>query len=244
MAGMEARAVSRYLVVYSAVVTLAFVLAVYRGFVSPQRVSEFDRIRVHRIDVVEPDGTERLILSNRAGYPGSYIHGKEIKRPDRNDAAGMLFLDDEGTENGGLIFGGSMKNGKPSSFGHLSFDEYDQDQALVFDTGLEDGKKYARMQLNDLSDKRITEALLEESRTVELMPEGPSKVAAFKAFEAKVPPIVHRLSLARREEGDSAISLSDAGGHERLRLSVAADGTPHLQTLSAAGKVQRDLLVK
>ncbi len=239
---MEARAVTRYLVMYSAVVTLAFVITAYRGFVSPQRVSEFDRIRVHRIDLVEPDGTERLILSNRTDYPGSFMHGKEIARPDRNDAAGMLFLNDEGTEDGGLIFGGGMKHGKPSSFGHLSFDEYDQDQAIVLDTGLEDGKKYARMQLNDLSDRRLTADLMEEGRRAGAMPDGPAKDAAMKAFAAKVPPITHRLTMARHEAGDSGLSLYDTAGRERLRLSVAVDGTPHVQTLSTDGKVERDLL--
>jgi hypothetical protein len=244
MADMEARAVSRYLVAYSAVVTLAFVIAAYCGFVNPQRVAEFDRIRVHRIDVVEPDGTERLIVSNRTDYPGSFIHGKEIARPDRNDAAGMLFLDDEGTEDGGLIFGGRMKDGKPSSFGHLSFDEYDQDQAIVLDTGLEDGKKYARMQLNDLSEKRLTADLMEEGRRASAMPDGPAKEAALKAFEAKVPPMVHRLGMERRAAGDSSLSLYDNAGRERLRLSVGIDGEPHVQTLATDGTVERDLLAK
>jgi hypothetical protein len=43
----------------------------------------FDEINVGRINVVEPDGTLRLMIANRPQFPGSYVHGKEIEPPDR-----------------------------------------------------------------------------------------------------------------------------------------------------------------
>lgn len=77
---------SRFLIISSCVVTLAFMLTVYFGFIHPvhsaSRVADFDRIRAHRIDLVEPDGTKRLILSNRSDYPGSFYHGKEVRSCD------------------------------------------------------------------------------------------------------------------------------------------------------------------
>lgn len=106
----------RFLVVYSAVVTIAFALSMCTGFVGALqgagKTAEFDRIRVHRVDVVEPDGMPRLIISDRSEYPGSFYHGHEIERPDRRDSAGMLFINDEGTEDGGLIYGGATQDGK------------------------------------------------------------------------------------------------------------------------------------
>ena len=97
--------------------------------------SSFDQITVRRINVVEPDGTPRMIISNKAEFAGEFYHGKEISRPDRRDSAGMLFLNDQGTENGGMLFGGyKSKDGAAHSFGHLSFDEYEQDQTLSLDT--------------------------------------------------------------------------------------------------------------
>jgi hypothetical protein len=55
----------------------------------------------------------------------------------------MLFLNDEGTEDGGLVYGGAKENGKPSSFSYLSFDQYDQDQTVVVCTALANGEKTA-----------------------------------------------------------------------------------------------------
>jgi hypothetical protein len=54
----------------------------------------FDEIDVQRINIVEPDGKIRLIISDRAKFPGSYYQGQEIKRTDRQ-AIGLLFMDDE-----------------------------------------------------------------------------------------------------------------------------------------------------
>ncbi|GAB2590350.1 hypothetical protein ISP15_16975 [Dyella jejuensis] len=70
------------------------------GFAS-SRSSTFDEITVHRINVVEPDGTLRMVISNKADLPGVIVKGKEQPPQDRPQA-GMLFYNDEGSENGGL----------------------------------------------------------------------------------------------------------------------------------------------
>ncbi len=146
----------RFLVSYSAVVTIAFAVTLYLAGVRPvhgaSNTTDFDRIRVHRIDVIEPDGTQRLVVSNRNDFPGDFFHGKEIARPDRGDAAGLIFLNDEGTEDGGLIYSGSGKGGKPVSSGHLSFDQYDQDQTLSLDSELSDGQKSTGISISDMPD--------------------------------------------------------------------------------------------
>jgi hypothetical protein len=49
-------------------VALAVVLAL-AGAINPTR-ARFDEITVGRINVEEPDGTKRLVISNRAQFPG------------------------------------------------------------------------------------------------------------------------------------------------------------------------------
>jgi hypothetical protein len=92
----------RFLVIYSCALTIVLAITVLCG-AAALRSASFDTITVHRINVVEPDGTLRMVIADRSQFPGSMFHGKEVPRPDRS-ATGMLFLDDEGTENGGLIF--------------------------------------------------------------------------------------------------------------------------------------------
>lgn len=101
------------------------------GAKAPARHETFDEITVRRINMVEPDDTKRIVLSNKAQFPGGFLQGKEVARPDRRSFAAMLFIDDEGTENGGLIQKGSMgADGKISSGLSLTFDRFRQDQAL------------------------------------------------------------------------------------------------------------------
>jgi hypothetical protein len=97
---------------------------------SKSRNLEFDQITVHRINVVEPNGTLRMVISNHASFPGIITRGNE--QPYDRPQAGMLFYNDEGSENGGLIFGGH-KNAQGQvvdSGGSLSFDKYGAKQIV------------------------------------------------------------------------------------------------------------------
>jgi hypothetical protein len=236
------------------VVTVAFFLAISLGLargdfglhrvsVSGQQDSrhpDFDQITVHRINVVEPDGTPRLIISDKAEFAGEYYHGKELSRPDRQDSAGMLFLNDEGTENGGMIFGGyKSKDGTLHSSGHLSFDEYEQDQALSLDANQDGQERSSRYQINDnTTTTLLTPEVFSAYETVRAMPEGPEKQKAMAAVVAKYPVKLRaRASIERDPDKSAALRLRDPEGRTRILLRVAADGTPTMQFLDASGNV-------
>ena len=59
--------------------------------------TQFEEIDVGRIKVREPDGSLRMVISNRAQFPDTPWKGEGIPRPDRKSFAGMLFVNDEGT---------------------------------------------------------------------------------------------------------------------------------------------------
>jgi len=121
-------AAQRFLTVYSAVLTVALAALVLMG--ARPRGKSFDEITVHRINVVEPDGTLRMVISNHDRLPGIIVHGKE--RPFERPQAGMIFLNDEATEIGGLIFGGhrNAKGEIVDSGASLSFDRYEANQIV------------------------------------------------------------------------------------------------------------------
>jgi hypothetical protein len=129
----------KFLLGYSTVVSTLLLVFVILGAKKAQ-TSDFDELRVHRIDVVEPDGTLRMVLSNKDRLPPVIVKGKE--HPEMGEPrpqAGMIFYNDEGSENGGLIFGG-RKNEKGEvvdSGGSLSFDRYGAGQIVQL-AGIED----------------------------------------------------------------------------------------------------------
>ena len=240
---------SRFLVFYSTLLTVVFAVTTYTGYVGAAegtgKPSEFDRIRVHRIDIVEPDGTPRLIISDRAQYPGSFYHGREIDRPDRRDSAGMLFINDEGTEDGGLIYGGATTKGKRSSFSHLSFDQYEQDQTAVMETALfPDGSRTAGIELSDRPDQSLTPEEIAEVEKIKDMPQGDARAAAWAGYQKKHPFGEKIASLLRDLDGSVGLSLRDQKGQVRLRLTVATDGEPSVELLDEKGQMRRKISIE
>ncbi len=135
---MLKRSIQLVLTAYAAAVTLVAVGASAYATSSP-RSATFDTISVRRINVVEADGTLRTVISNRADFPGTYIHGVEHPREDR-PTAGMIFLDDEGSEIGGMVYGGSRApDGTTESHGHMSFDQYNATQVFAVSSWEEAG---------------------------------------------------------------------------------------------------------
>jgi hypothetical protein len=224
----------RFLAVYSGILTLAFIAAVFAGVTrgGPFRARE---LTVERINIVEPDGTLRMVISGKTRFPGLVLHGKEYPHPNRK-TAGMLFFNDEATENGGLIFGGMKdKDGKTSSYGHLSFDRYDQDQTLVLDAIEEGDVRRSRISIVDQPEYPIQELLALLERTKDL-PADQRKAEQKKFLEARGGSHA-RLFLGRSDDRSVSLRLNDADGRERLVIAVAADGTPEIKFLDPEGKV-------
>lgn len=227
----------RFLAAYSGLLTILFVVAIVTGFARVPAAQSFDEITVHRINVVEPDGTIRLVLTNTASSPGIYIKNKEYPHPNGRKGAGLLFFDEEGTEDGGLSYGIEKdKDGHVSgSDGHLSFDQYQQDQIFTIDAGRDGDKKFSLLRMDDRGDYPITDALDALTRIRKLPAD--QQPAELKKFVAAHPGDHPRVVLGRARDGSSILQLKDPEGHDRLVLRVAADGSPHLQFLDAAGTV-------
>jgi hypothetical protein len=141
--------VQQVLIAYSAVLSTTFAVVLLMGAKS-HRSQAFDEIQVHRINVVEPDGTLRMVISNHDRLPGVIVKGKESPKVDRPEA-GMLFYNNEGSENGGLIFGGhrNEKGEIVDSGGSLSFDKYGASQIVQL-AGVDDkDNKFAGLAVND-----------------------------------------------------------------------------------------------
>lgn len=209
--------------IYGAISTLAFVVVAVSGFAIARQKASFGTIDVQRINVVEPDGTVRMVISDKARFPGAIIQGKEY--PFNRHTAGMLFFNDEGTENGGLIFGGQKnKDGTASSYGHLSFDRYDQDQELNLEY-LQDGSgQSTRLAFLDQPGWPISDVLRQPR----------SEWGHFAATHAHSTP---RLTMSRAGDGSVSLGMKDAQGHTRILIEVASDGTPLIELLDPSGKV-------
>jgi hypothetical protein len=240
----------RFLAAYSGILTITFAVAVtssaFRDSFSLRGIraavvqsAYFDEITARRITVVEPDGTPRLVIAGKTEFPGAYFKGKDIPRSDRAGYASMIFMDDEGTENGGLIFGGHLsKDGTAHSFGHLSFDEYESNQTLSLDTSEQGSNRVAAFGINDNDSGLRTPEVLAEQERIRKLPDGAEKQKAFADLAAKYHiQLTPRGGLERKPDKSVALRLRDPDGNTRILLRVTSDGAPSMQFLDASGKV-------
>jgi len=124
--------------IFSNFATLAaLTLILLAGFgKSPKKVT-FTEIDAERINILGARGRPVLILSNRRLMPGPSMNGKDYPpsvAEGRDLLSGMLFFNEQGDEVGGLLFNGFTKGSGPTDYaalGHLSFDQWKQNQVLA-----------------------------------------------------------------------------------------------------------------
>lgn len=131
---------------------------------------KFSEIDVERINIVEKDGTVKMIITNMDRFPNgtAKVNGRTINE-DRKKRSGVLFYNEDGIESGGLIYDGKKNPNGHSSGLSLTYDQYDGDQVMQLVT--QDFKK---------GDKRLVSSTLafndrptkeSQLKTAELMKE-------------------------------------------------------------------------
>ena len=194
----------QFLIIYSALLSTVFAVVMLIG-AGANRSQSFDEVKVHRLDVVEPDGTLRMVIANKDRLPPVIIKGQE--HPEMGEPrpqAGMIFYNDEGSENGGLIFGGrrNEKGEVVDSGGSLSFDKYGANQIVQL-AGVDDkNDRFAGLAVNDRN-RRIWVGRTDD---------GTASIALMDASGRK------RLLMQVTDEGTPSLSFLDEKGLVVRRL--------------------------
>lgn len=91
----------------------------------------FSEIDVERINIVEKDGTVKMIITNVDRFPNGQTKINNYPTNEtRKKRSGMLFFNEDGIECGGFIYDGEKKANGHSSGLSLTYDQYDGDQVM------------------------------------------------------------------------------------------------------------------
>jgi len=204
---MDRTDVTRFLLLCAVISTGLLGFTIVRA--GAQGNADYDEITVHRIRVVEPDGTLRRVMSTHDGLPRDSRGNRQ--GPNQRPGAGLLFYNDEGVENGGLIFGGHRDGqGKIVDSGvSLSFDKYGVGGQMVQLAGVSDSAdRFAGLRVKDTTIG------------------GPNN---------------NRVWVGHTDDGAATVALMDAQGRRRIVMVVKADGSSSLAFLDANGRVVNQL---
>jgi hypothetical protein len=118
------------------------------GVPTPGKLA-IDELDVRRINVIEPDGKPRVIITSRARIPGASFGGKEYPHPGRDIGGGLLFYNDEGTEAGGLCYSNRSAGGKTDNQMLLTADQHNQNELMGLTYSTEHGQRIAGLTVYD-----------------------------------------------------------------------------------------------
>ena len=228
-----------FLRAYSALMTVLVGALTITAFRQTTQKTRFTEIDVERINIVEPDGKLRMVISNRPRSIGPIYQGKPFGYAG-GTRPGIIFFNDEGSENGGLTFTGRRRDdGTYSSSVGMSFDQFDQDETLTLRYSDENGRKTTGINIAERDERNIYELVLQRD-SINKIADSTTRAAALQRLLGPrngVPLVASRVYLGRGRDRSALLNLSDPNGRPRLRLRVDSLGKASLEFLDENGAV-------
>jgi len=224
---------------YALVVTLLLGTLSIAAFRQSAQKTRFTEIDVERINIVEPNGALRMVISNRPRSIGPIYKGKPFGYPG-GTRPGIIFFNDEGTENGGLTFTGRKRDdGTYTSSVGMSFDQFNQDETLTLRYSDENGRKTSAITIADRDSRDIYDLIMQRD-SINKMTDSTARAAALQRLLGPrdgVPLAATRVYLGRDRSKAAVLNLYDPSGKPRLRLKVDSLGGASLEFLDEQGTV-------
>lgn len=208
--------------IFSSLTFVSILFLAFNAFTTQlDKNQRFSTIDVERINIIEPDGTVKMIITNVDQFPtgqGTTINDIPTN-PDRKKRAGMLFYNEDGLECGGFIYDGKKKGNKHSSGLSLTFDQYDGDQVM----------QLINQDYKDESGNRIVSSgLLFNDRPLD------ESYSTQKNTEGGAP----RVMLGKTRSQNNGLFLFDDTGRPKAMFYIDKENKPRLETYNDKMEVE------
>lgn len=223
----------RFLKIYAFVATLVCGVLLLTAFGIQTGNQKFEEINVERINIVEKDGTLRMVISNQERQHPGIANGKIIER-DIPRPPGILFFNHLGDEMGGLAYG---DNGETGHWGSLTFDKVRGDQTMGF-RHLEgdDGAYQSGLEIWQQPDIP-GDVMLAQLDSVRKIEDKEVRKAAIQQLIDRNELTQRRLFIGKSRSNAAMLEMLDIKGNTRIVMQVGTDGLPKLEFLDEHGKV-------
>ena len=206
---------------------------------------KFGEIDVERINIVEKDGTVKMIITNIDRFPnGTAKINDRPTNEDRKKRSGMLFFNEDGIECGGFIYDGRKTEKGHSAGLSLTYDQYDGDQVLqlITEDYKEGDKRFVGSSLR-FNDRPSKESQLRNAEIMkeldELRKKDPkASREKYKEYEAagligEVP----RMMLGKSRSESNGLFLFDNKGMPRAMFHVDKQNNAKLDFFDEKGNI-------
>lgn len=207
--------------------------------------TKFSEIDVERINIVEKDGTVKMIITNVDKFPNgtTKINGRNTNET-RKKRSGMLFFNEEGIECGGFIYDGEKKQNGHSSGLSLTYDQYNGDQVMQLLTQdyQEGDKRHVSSSLvfNDRPANETQERNAEITKELETLRKEDPKLMQQKYKEYEEQGLIGgapRVMLGKTRSQNNGLFLFDDKGMPKAMFYVDKNNTAKLDFYDDKGQV-------
>lgn len=228
--------------IYSITLTFIFGYFLLSSFKPNESSEKFDEITVERINIVEPDGALKMVISNSKRQHPGMIDGKIIK--ERKRPPGIIFFNEEQDEVGGLAFSGNKNDGAGMV---LSYDQYKNDQVMQMQyQRSRDGRQQYGINIWDRTEKFTLPELMsvmDSLKNSNISSEKEAREVLLNMNDGK-PFGAQRLFAGKNFNEQVGVFLKDEFGNNRITIFIDENNNPKFQVLDDKGNVVKEFIEK
>lgn len=207
-----------------------------------QRFTEID---VERINIVEKDGTVKMIITNVERFPNGNetINGRPTNET-RKKRSGMLFFNEDGIECGGFIYDGQKNKNGHSAGLSLTYDQYNGDQVMQLLTqDVKQGDKRfvaSSLVFNDRPEQETQLKMMEIAKELENLRSKNPKLMQEKYLKYKTQGLIGgtpRILLGKTRNQNNGLFLFDDKGMAKAKFYVNKENQARLDFYDNEGNV-------
>ncbi len=226
----------KFLKLYLAFLTAAIIILAVMLLLS-MRNNHFKQITAERINIIEPNGRLRMVISDQKNQHPGIVNGKVSASRER--PAGMIFFNNDGDEDGGIVYDGD-KNGAGMAY---SFDQYKNDQIMQLQYDQDNdgkGKMTTRsygLRLWDRPDNFTLAQVIDYIDSLQKLKDTNAYSAGINKLKLTGNLGQQRFFAGKNKNGEVGLFLNDAKGNPRLKIFIDKNDQPVIQILDQKGKV-------
>lgn len=204
---------------------------------------KFGTIDVERINIVEADGTVKMVITNVEQFPNgkTSINGRPVNS-GRKKRSGMLFFNEEGMECGGFIYDGAKREDGHSSGLSLTYDQYDGDQVMqLLTTDVSKGDKRmvtSALTFNDRAPNETQQGLKDIMAELDTIQDRAVRQQKYKEYQEKgLIGSTPRIMIGKTRSENNGLFLFDKNGMPKAMFYVDNDNKVRLEAFDDKGNV-------
>ncbi|WP_213277257.1 hypothetical protein [Chryseobacterium indologenes] len=222
----------RILKIYAVVLTILCVMFFFLAFKKQSSNERFKEIDVERINIIEKDGTLKMVISNKERQHPGLVNHKEMKPRERE--AGLIFFNSMGDECGGLVYDADEKG----SGMVYSVDQRNTDQIMQLQYSESignDKKRVYGLKLWDRPDDFLLEDIIKAGDSIKKINNPEDSKKAFAQLREKGKLGNERFFAGKTANGDVGIFIRDTKGKVRLKVYIDKNNQTHIEKLDENG---------